>query len=180
VPRGMGALGYTLQLPTEDRYVMSEEELLGQIDVLLGGRAAEDVVFGRISTGAASDLTRATDIARRRITDYGMSERFRHVALTRRGGMYLGSQAEAMMAREYSEDTQKYVDGEIARIVAARYDGVVVTLSSRRKLIETVATRLLDKETVEEAEFAAMVRGEILPQEAAPLPKAAESEIAAV
>jgi len=73
VPRGFGALGYTLQMPTEDRYLMTEEELLGKIDVLLGGRGAEELVFGKISTGAANDLTKATDIARRMITDYGMS-----------------------------------------------------------------------------------------------------------
>jgi cell division protease FtsH len=159
VPRGFGALGYTLQLPVEDRFVVSEEELLGQIDVLLGGRAAEEIAIGKISTGAANDLTRATDIARRMITDYGMSERFRHVALTRRAaGLLGGAQAsEQFMTREYSEDTQKYVDDEIARIVAARYDGVVSLLSSKRELLDSVSGRLLEKETIEEAEFAAFI-----------------------
>ena len=157
VPRGLGALGYTLQLPVEDRYVVSEDELLGQIDVLLGGRAAEQIVFNRISTGAANDLTRATDIARRMITDYGMSERFRHVALTRRGGAYLGPQSEPFMAREYSEDTQKYVDGEIARIVSERYDLVVALLRSHRHLIDEVAGVLLEKEVIEDVEFLALV-----------------------
>jgi cell division protease FtsH len=160
VPRGLGALGYTLQLPIEDRYVVSKEELLGQIDVLLGGRAAEQIAFDRISTGAANDLTRATDIARRMITDYGMSDRFRHVALTRRGGAYLGPQAEAFMAREYSEDTQKYVDGEIARIVAERYDGVLALLGSHRSLLDRVGERLLEKEVIEDTEFAALIAAE--------------------
>ena len=161
VPRGFGALGYTLQLPVEDRFVVSEEELLGQIDVLLGGRAAEELAIGRISTGAANDLTRATDVARRMITDYGMSERFRHVALTRRAAGLLGNgqQAEQFMAREYSEDTQKYVDEEIARIVAARYDGVLALLAGKRELLGAVSERLLEKETIEEAEFAAFVAG---------------------
>jgi len=160
VPRGFGALGYTLQLPIEDRFVVSEEELLGQIDVLLGGRAAEELVNGRISTGAANDLTRATDIARRMITDYGMSERFRHVALTRRAAGLMGPQsADQFMAREYSEDTQKYVDDEIARIVAARYDGVIALLGGKRELLRQVSERLLEKETIEEAEFAAFVAG---------------------
>ncbi len=158
VPRGLGALGYTLQMPVEDRYVVSQDELLGQIDVLLGGRAAEQLAFGRISTGAANDLTRATDIARRMITDYGMSERFRNVALTRRGGAYLGPQSEPFMAREYSEDTQKYVDDEIARIVAERYDGVVSLLKAHRPLLDGVAERLLEKEVIEEAEFSSMVK----------------------
>ncbi|MGO8695623.1 MAG: ATP-dependent zinc metalloprotease FtsH [Rectinemataceae bacterium] len=160
VPRGLGALGYTLQLPIEDRYVVSKEELLGQIDVLLGGRAAEQIAFARISTGAANDLTRATDIARRMITDYGMSDRFRHVALTRRGGAYLGLQAEPFMAREYSEDTQKYVDGEIARIVAERYDGVLAMLGSHRALLDGVAERLLEKEVIEDTEFSSLIAAE--------------------
>jgi cell division protease FtsH len=156
VPRGMGALGYTLQLPVEDRFVLSKDELLGQIDVLLGGRAAEEIVFDMISTGAANDLTRATDIARRMITDYGMSERFRHVALTRRGAAILGP-SEPYMAREYSEDTQKYVDDEIARMVAERYDRVLVMLRGERERLDAIAEKLLEKETLDEAEFAALL-----------------------
>jgi cell division protease FtsH len=161
VPRGIGALGYTLQLPIEDRFILTSGELLGQIDVLLGGRAAEEIVFGRISTGAANDLTRATDIARRMTTDYGMSERFRNVALTRRGASIFGAPSEGFMAREYSEDTQKYVDEEIARIVADRYKVVLGALKEKRSVLDSVAERLLEKETLEEAEFAEMVKGAI-------------------
>ena len=157
VPRGYGALGFTLQMPIEDRYVVSEEELIGQIDVLLGGRAAEQIVFGSISTGAANDIMRATDIARKMITDFGMSERFRHVALTRKGQGYARSPVpEPFLTREYSEDTQKYVDEEIARIIAARYDSVVGLLSSKRDLIEKVAGILLEKEVIEEGDFLAL------------------------
>jgi cell division protease FtsH len=159
IPRGFGALGYTLQLPTEDRYVVTEEELLSQIDVLLGGRASEEIVFGRVSTGAANDITRATDVARKMITDYGMSERFRNVALTSRGASFMG-QGDQILSREYSEETQRYVDEEIARIVAARYDHVLAVLGAKRELIETVAARLLDKEVIEEAEFQAFVAGD--------------------
>ena len=112
-----------------------------------------------ISTGAANDLTRATDIARRMITDYGMSERFRHVALTRRGAFMLGPQPEAYMAREYSEETQKYVDDEIARMLAERYDHVLEVLRGKRELLDTVAERLLEKETLDEAEFASLISG---------------------
>ena len=161
VPRGYGALGYTLQMPIEDRYVVSEEELLSQIDVLLGGRAAEQIVFGSISTGAANDITRATDIARRMIVDFGMSERFRHVALTRKGQNYMRTGApEPFMTREYSEDTQKYVDEEIARIIAARYDNVVSLLGTKRALLEKIAGLLLEKEVIEEAEFTALTSGQ--------------------
>ena len=161
IPRGYGALGYTLQMPLEDRYVVSEEELLSQIDVLLGGRAAEQIIFGSISTGAANDITRATDIARRMITDFGMSERFRHVALTKKGQGFSGASApEPFLVREYSEDTQKYVDDEIARIIAARYDSVVALLSSKREMINKIAGVLLEKEVIEEADFLALTTGE--------------------
>ena len=88
VPRGIGALGYTLQTPAEDRFLLTKEELFGKIDVLLGGRAAEKIIFGAVSTGAANDLTRATEIARKMITDYGMSEKFENVVLTKRGGCF--------------------------------------------------------------------------------------------
>ncbi len=81
IPRGIGSLGYTIQLPTEDRFLLTEEELLGKIDVLLGGRASEQVFFGEISTGASNDITRATDIARKMISEYGMSEKFKNVVL---------------------------------------------------------------------------------------------------
>jgi len=170
VPRGFGALGYTLQLPIEDRYIITEEELLGQIDVLLGGRAAEELRFGKVSTGASNDLTRATDIARRMISDYGMSARFRNMALTRRGTSMMGPQAEAYLGREYSEETQRYVDEEIARIIAARYGIVLATLEAKRELIDRLTAILLEKETLDEAEFAALVAGGPAVPEAPVLP----------
>jgi cell division protease FtsH len=162
VPRGFGALGYTMQMPTEDRYLMTENELYGKIDVLLGGRAAEELVFDRISTGAANDLTKATDIARKMITDYGMSSRFRNVALTQRGAGYLGAASpEPMLHREYAESTQQYVDEEIARIMSERYDAVKGMLSEKRELLDKVAGILLEKETLDEKEFKALVSGDV-------------------
>jgi cell division protease FtsH len=154
VPRGFGALGYTLQMPVEDRYLMTEEELLGKIDVLLGGRAAEELVFGKISTGAANDLTKATDIARKMITDYGMSSRFKNVALTQRGAGMLGPQSqEPLLHREYSEATQQYIDEEIAHTVGKQYILVKDTLGRNRPLLDTVAGLLLEKESLDEKEF---------------------------
>lgn len=151
VPRGMGALGYTLQLPAEDRFLMTQEELIGRIDVLLGGRAAEKLIFGQISTGAANDLTRATDIARSMITQYGMSERFENVTLEDRSqAAYLGP---GMKSREYSENTQQYVDEEIARILAARYQKVLSLLEEKRESLEKVAAALLEKEILTRKEF---------------------------
>jgi cell division protease FtsH len=158
VPRGFGALGYTLQMPVEDRYLMTEEELLGKINVLLGGRAAEEIVFSQISTGAANDLTKATDIARKMIADYGMSERFRNVALTQRGAGMMGNQVqEPVFHREYSEATQQYIDEEIAHIVEKQYTAVKENLSRNRELLDRVAVVLLEKETLDEKEFKALI-----------------------
>jgi cell division protease FtsH len=155
VPRGFGALGYTLQMPIEDRYLMTEDELLGKIDVLMGGRAAEELVFGKISTGAANDLTKATDIARRMITDYGMSGRFRNIALTQRGAGIMGSHQphEPMIHREYSEATQQDIDEEIARMVEQRYSAAKEALGKNRSLLDKIAGLLLEKETLDEKEF---------------------------
>ncbi|GHU66360.1 ATP-dependent zinc metalloprotease FtsH [Spirochaetia bacterium] len=158
VPRGFGALGYTLQMPVEDRYLMTEAELLGKIDVLLGGRAAEEIIFGEISTGAANDLTRATDIARKMITEYGMSSRFKNVALTQRGVGMMGTPTqEPSFQREYSEATQQYIDEEIAHNVEKQYAGVKTKLEQNRPLLEKVALLLLEKETLDEKEFKELV-----------------------
>jgi cell division protease FtsH len=161
VPRGFGALGYTLQMPVEDRYLLTEDELLGKINVLLGGRAAENLVFGKISTGAANDLTKAADIARRMITDYGMSGRFKNVALTQRGGNMLGLRdPEPSLHREYSESTQQYIDEEIARIMEKQYVDVTDNLSRNRNLLDKVAELLLEKESLDEKEFKALIAAE--------------------
>ena len=160
VPRGFGALGYTLQMPVEDRYLMTEDDLLGKIDVFMGGRAAEELVFGKLSTGAANDLTKATDIARKMITDYGMSGRFRNIALTQRGAGMMGNSQppEPMMHREYSEATQQYIDEEIARIVEQRYSSAKSKLEQGRQLLEKIAGILLEKETLDEKEFKALMK----------------------
>jgi len=158
VPRGIGALGYTLQTPTEDRFLLSEHELLGKIDVLLGGRAAERIIFDEVSTGAANDLVRATDIARKMITEYGMSEKFKNVVLTQRGTPFLGdTAAPPQLNREYSESTQQYIDEEVARIIDDRFSRVLKLLESKRDLIEKISIELLEKETIEEADFRKMV-----------------------
>jgi cell division protease FtsH len=160
IPRGMG-MGYTLQLPIDDRYIVTTEELLTKIKVFLGGRAAEELVFGKVSTGAANDITRSADIARKMITDYGMSERFRNVALTQRGAGMLGDQArEPQFQREYSESTQQYIDEEMANIMESQYAVVKTMLMEHRELLDTVASALLEKETLDEHEFKALVNSE--------------------
>jgi cell division protease FtsH len=157
VPRGLGALGYTLQIPTDDKYLMTEEELYAKIDTLLGGRAAEEIVFGQISTGAANDLVRVSDIARRMISEYGMSKRFRNMALSSRQPGIMGAAAEPPGAyRDYSEQTQSLIDQEISSIVEARYTRVCALLREKKDILEAVAHRLLEIETLEENEFKAL------------------------
>jgi cell division protease FtsH len=153
VPRGISALGYTLQLPTEDRFLMTETELYGRIDVLLGGRAAEQLVFNEISTGAANDLDKAADIARRMITDYGMSGKFRNVFLpSRKQSPFLGENNYTLM-REYSESTQQYVDEEMARIIGERFQRVLSLLKENEESIRRIAEKLLQIEVLDGREF---------------------------
>ncbi|MDR2943010.1 MAG: ATP-dependent zinc metalloprotease FtsH [Treponema sp.] len=153
IPRGF-ALGYTLQLPLEDRYTVTKSDLLGRIDILLGGRIAEEMISGEYSTGAASDLTKATDIARKMITDYGMSDRFRNVALTSRGMSMTGQERqEPSFQREYAESTQQYVDEEIARIIDVEYAKARKILEEKRDILDSISSALLEKETLDEKEF---------------------------
>ena len=157
IPRGF-ALGYTLQLPLEDRYTVTKSDLLGRIDILLGGRIAEEMISGEYSTGAANDLTKATDIARKMITDYGMSDRFRNVALTSRGMSMTGQERqEPSFQREYAESTQQYIDEEIARIIDIEYSKARKILSEKRDILDSISSALLEKETLEEKEFRALL-----------------------
>ncbi|MGA1870499.1 MAG: ATP-dependent zinc metalloprotease FtsH [bacterium] len=160
VPRSLGALGYTMQLPTEDRFLMTKEELLGKINVLLGGRAAEEIIFSQISTGAANDLTKATDIAKSMITDYGMSEKFGNMILhAQKGPHYLGDIYPATAVREYSEATQQYIDEEIAAIINNEYKKVIYLLKSKIDILKRIASRLLEVEKVGAEEFLSLIKG---------------------
>lgn len=150
VPRGMGALGYTSYTPKEDRFLRTQGELVGGIDSLLGGRAAEEVVFGKLSTGAGNDIMRATDIARDMISLYGMSEKFKNMALTKRNQGYLDG---AQGVNEYSEETQRYIDGEIARLLKERYEYVMALLRRHRDLLERITDYLLDVEILDGESF---------------------------
>jgi ATP-dependent metalloprotease FtsH len=149
VPRGLGALGYTLQYPTEDRFLLSEEELIGNIDVMLGGRAAEEVTFGDISTGASNDISRASDMVRRMICEYGMSDKFKNVTLPRSQSGVEGFEG----SKQYSEDTQKYIDQETARIMAERYSVVLAHLKENQQTLGAIAQQLLREEVMEGDEF---------------------------
>jgi len=157
VPRGLGALGYTMQIPSEDRFLVTEDELLGKIDVLLGGRAAEQIIFGKVSNGASNDLSRATDIVRKMITEYGMSEKFKNVFLGKEQSSYLGNDS-MFSKRDYSEDTQKYIDEEIAKTINHRYENTLALLREKSTLLKVVAKRLLEVEIMDANVFGELVK----------------------
>ncbi|MBE9034746.1 ATP-dependent zinc metalloprotease FtsH4 [aff. Roholtiella sp. LEGE 12411] len=149
IPRGMAALGYTLQLPTEDRFLMNEEELRGQIATLLGGRSAEEIVFGSITTGASNDLQRATDLAERMVTTYGMSKVLGPLAYQQgQPAMFLGNGAPNPR-RAVSEDTAKAIDSEVKEIVEKAHEQALQILKQNRDLLEAIATQLLETEVIE-------------------------------
>jgi len=158
VPRGIGALGWTQQLPTEDRYLMTQPELLAKIDVLLGGRAAERLVFGETSTGAHNDLQRATDIARAMVAEYGMGKTLGPATYPRQNRpMFLSPEQASLGGREYSEATAGRIDVEVKEILEAADIRVDALLAGKRDVLNRVATALLDKETLDEAAFKELI-----------------------
>ena len=153
IPRGIAALGYTQQLPTEDRYLMTRDELLDRLKVLLGGRVSEEIIFGDISTGAQNDLQRATDIARRMIMEYGMSEKLgplTFVSEPRSAHLDLGMGSQG---REFSEKTAQQIDEEIAGIIEETHGNVTKILTHRRDMLEKLAKILLEKESIDGEEL---------------------------
>jgi cell division protease FtsH len=158
IPRGIAALGYTQQLPAEDRYLLRKAELLDRLDVYLGGRVAEELVFGDVSTGAQNDLQMATDLARHMVTQYGMSTRL---------GLVSYEQAPAAPAwpgpmgqqPAYSERTARTIDAEISALLGAARQRVLDTLAAKRGLLDALARALLDKETVDRAALDALLAG---------------------
>ena len=157
IPRGIAALGYTLQTPTEDRFLMTTDELLGKIDVLMGGRVAEQLIFGMISTGASNDIDKASDIARRMITDYGMSRKFANVTLRSRPvSIFMNDHSPGNGAREYSETTQQYIDEQVSEIINGRYNHVIELLKGKLEILRTVAEYLLKNETIDGKMFLEM------------------------
>jgi cell division protease FtsH len=150
IPRGIGALGYTQQLPTEDRYLLTRAELEDRIGVLLGGRVAEEIVFGEISTGAQNDLSRVTEIARSMVVEYGMSDALGPLAYENRKRDMLGyRQALDIDPAQHSDETRQEIDREVRRIVDEAHDQVHETLRRERRALDAVAERLLEKEVIE-------------------------------
>jgi len=149
VPRGMAALGYTLQLPTEDRFLLDESELRGQIATLLGGRSAEEVVFGSITTGASNDLQRATDLAERMVTTYGMSKVLGPLAYDRGQQAMFLNDGMGNARRAVSAQTAEAIDQEVKEIVETAHQQALDILKANRELLETITQKLLETEVVE-------------------------------
>jgi len=153
IPRGIGALGYTLQRPTEDRYLMTRTELEDRMATLLGGRAAEQLVFSEISTGAADDLAKATDIARAMVLRYGMSEALGNVAYDRDRSPFLQPAYPVPQERNYSEDTAQAVDNAVRSFVAQAFEQASAILRRNRGLLDRTAAALLETETLSEPDI---------------------------
>ncbi|MDH3484857.1 MAG: ATP-dependent zinc metalloprotease FtsH [Myxococcales bacterium] len=156
IPRGVGALGYTMQRPTEDRFLMTREELEEKMAVLLGGRAAEQLVFGHLSTGAADDLAKVTDVARSMVTRYAMVPELGHVSYESESSAFLGGPGSPFRTREYSDDTAREIDTAVRAIVQRSFDKALNILREERDALEEGAKQLLEKETLGETELNAL------------------------
>jgi cell division protease FtsH len=152
IPRGVGALGYTIQRPTEDRFLMTRRELDNKMAVLLGGRAAEHIVFDEVSTGAADDLVKVTGIARSIVMRFGMDEKLGNVVYEEERPTFLGQPGPAA-ERKYSEETAREIDCAVREIVARAFERTVATLKVHRQVLEDTARELLIRETLDEADL---------------------------
>jgi cell division protease FtsH len=149
IPRGIGALGYNIQRPTEDRYLMNEDELMDKMAVLMGGRAAETLVFNKLSTGAADDLSQATNIARTMVTRYGMNETLGHVSYAEeRSAFLVQTDFYAQGMRNYSEETAAQIDAAVRELVETAFEKATVVLEVHRQTLDKTAKLLLAKETL--------------------------------
>lgn len=156
IPRGIAALGYTMQVPTEDRYLMSRTELLNKIATLLGGRASEQIVFGDISTGAHNDLAKATEIARSMVKEYGMSDKIGQVYFEReKSQAYLDFGLNR--PTEYSEATAELIDSEVREILQKQYERSLAILKEKRPVLEKAVQLLLQKEKIEGEELKSLM-----------------------
>ena len=149
IPRGIGALGYSIQRPTEDRYLMTEGELLNKMAVLMAGRAAEVIVFNKLSTGAADDLSQATNIARTMVTRYGMNEMLGQVSYAEELSPFLAQNDRyAQSVRNYSEETAAQIDAAVRKLIEAAFEKATAVLETHRGTLDETAKLLLTKETL--------------------------------
>ncbi len=162
IPRGIGSLGYTIQRPTEDRYLMTRQELENKMAVLLGGRASEHIIFGELSTGASDDLAKVTDIARSLVTRYGMTDELGLVVYEKSPHSLLGGDQQQMpyLERSYSEATAREIDAAVKAIIDGAFRRTVTLLREKRDILERGAHLLLEHETLDEADLAALLAKE--------------------
>lgn len=153
IPRSIGALGYTLQRPTEDRFLITFSELKDRMIVLMAGRAAEDLIFEEVSTGATDDLAKATDIARECVTRFGMASSVGQVVLEEKPGQFMDQHGPGMMAKDYSEETAREVDLAVRQLLEDAYERAKAILSDHMSDLKTGAALLLEQETITPAEF---------------------------
>lgn len=165
IPRGIGALGYTLQRPTEDRFLMSKEELENKMTTLLGGRAAEKLVFGEISTGAADDFVKATSIARNMVTRYGMVESLGMVAYEQEDTPFLAQDGHTHMYRkgDFSPETAREIDCAVRKLINEAFEKAISILEEQRETLDKCAQELLAKETLQEDELRVLL-GRLAPE----------------
>ena len=167
IPRGIGALGYTIQRPTEDRFLMTREELDNRMAVLLGGRAAELVFFHHLSTGAADDLVKATDTARSMVLRYGMDEKLGHVAYEReRASIFAAQDPRGPHGREFSDETERLIDHAVRELVGHALERAIAIITAHRAVHERTAQLLLQQETLEDADIETL-RSQVGPVELA-------------
>jgi cell division protease FtsH len=155
IPRGIGALGYTIQRPTEDRFIMTHDELENKMAVLLGGRAAEQIIFKHLSTGAADELAKVTDIARGMVMRFGMDEQLGPVTYEVERMTFLGGPSPHE-AREFGEDTAREIDAAVRTLVKAAFEKAIRLLTENRDILERGAQLLLEKETLIEDDLKAL------------------------
>ena len=157
IPRGIAALGYTMQVPTEDRYLLRKTELLNRIATLLGGRAAEEIIFGDISTGAQNDLSRATDMAKSMVKEYGMSDKAGQVYFAHdRRSEFLGYGMSE--PADYSEATSEMIDSEISQIISTQHQRALEILNRQKEILIKGASLLLKNEKIQGDELKALVQ----------------------
>lgn len=174
VPRGRAALGYTMQRPNEDQFLLTKTELLDRLRGLLGGRAAEEVVFGEVSTGAQNDLERATALARQMVAVYGMSERIGLPSCAQRQPIFTGGQ-EFQLQRDCSEQTAREIDEEVKSILARAYDEAREILTIDRAKLEQITTELLRRESMDAETFYGLA-GRPMPVPKEPVPAMPDAE----
>lgn len=163
VPRGVGALGYTIQMPEEDRFLMIEDEIRGRIATLLGGRSAEEIIFGKVSTGASDDIQKTTELAERAVTIYGMSDKLGPIAFEKMQQQFIEGYGNAR--RNVSAEVAKVIDAEVKQMVDNAHHIALTILDKNRELLEEIAEELLEKEILEGEKLRERLQKAIVPEE---------------